>query len=154
MKQSKGLNVLVDLVKAEAKKLRLNSTQEQKDRLSYNSLSALSPQYCIYGQMTGNCYSKEALGLIRKCALRVYDTTKQCSLYDITLRQLNGKPKDFENSLDRKGEYHSPIEIFIAKMTFSDNYDDRENNKTLINYLKGKIDKLEFHFHKKRTHFW
>ena len=142
---TKNLKVLVELVIDEAKKLREYATQDERDSLNFDTLLPTNQASCIYGQMTGYCYSREALNLIRKCALRVYDTKK----YDLnanSVKHLNGEPKNLEVPDARCGLYHSPIEVFIIVMAEHDNPNYQNNNKVLIDYLKGKTDTLEFNF--------
>lgn len=146
---NKYLKELVELVKDEAKKLRKHATQDQKDSLNYYNLDVTSPSFCVYGQMTGYCYSREALDLIRKCAVRVYNTEGKELTNPIHLKHLNGAPKDFESAGDRTDVYHSPIEMFIVTMEYSDNPDFKHNNQILIDYITGDSDSLEFSFKRK-----
>lgn len=119
--------ILVDLVKKEAKAIKENATEKEIDNLDFDELRPANTQRCIYGQMTGDCYSLRANDLIVKCAKRVYETTggiNKCNIH-----KLNGKPFLLDNSQLRTQKYHSPIELFILF--------DEKNNKMLIDYLKG-----------------
>lgn len=58
---------LKELVVDEALKLRKYATKEEKERLDFETMICTETG-CIYGQMTGNCYSERALLLKSKCA--------------------------------------------------------------------------------------
>jgi len=123
---------LIKLVKQEAKNIKENATPREIKKLNIEWLDPADVEQCIYGQMTGSCYSKRANKLIVKCATKVYKAIGSQPLEDV---ELNGKPKLV---LDRSEEYHSPIEIFIYHHGYEKGSIDREGNiKRLINYLKG-----------------
>ena len=122
--------ILTKLVIKEAKALKKNATKAERSRLNFASLNPEQSYFCIYGQLTGDCWSIRATKLIRECAERVYvqhgsDPLDEC--------ELNGKPTP---TTDR--EYFSPIECFIY---FKKNKRNG-NNKNLIDYLSGKSKKL------------
>lgn len=121
------------LVIEEATQLKQFATLDELDDLSFENLDPLNPGRCIYGQMTGDCFSTRAKKLIKKCAKRVYKSNENERLRDF---ELNGKPKG-ERSL-QYSDYFSPIEVFIAQK------DNKKNTKRLIDFLKGKTDTLIF----------
>ena len=88
--------------------------------------------------MTGDCKSTRAYSLIRKCAVRVYNS----SPYFIFNGDLNGKPKKVDPKL-RLNSYVSPIEKFLHeyKPTIS-----KESTKIrkLIAFLKDETKTLTF----------
>lgn len=145
---TKDLRQLVLLVITEAMNLREHATREQKDELNFVELRPSQAEHCIYGQMTGHCYSREALDLIRKCALKVYNTHGK-ELRPSAIKNLNGVPRDFSYAQDRNAVYHSPIELFILIMNESENLNYLKNNKILIDYIKGYTDELVFNFTRK-----
>ena len=120
------------LVIDEAKNLRKHTTVEEKEKLDFGNLDASLSDNCIYGQLTGNCFSDRASELIMKCAKRVYINKESEGLADQNI--LNGKPKKPRN-LFFGINYWSPIEIFIAKVQRSS---DSTLNERLLNYIKGK----------------
>ena len=135
MKRSKKeLKKLFSLVKNEAKKLKKKATSKELDKLSFTELDPVDFYKCIYGQITGDCFSGRAIELIEGCCKRVYanDTDKDVDEYI-----LNGKPKKSDRT-----QYWSPIEVFIATKENQEN----GNNKMLVRYLKGKEEKLRFVF--------
>jgi hypothetical protein len=127
---------LAKLVVKEATKLRKEATESELGNLSIH-LSNLDPDKrsrCIYGQMTGDCFSKRANKLIVKCAERVYSIDKDGigSLFDNA--KLNGKPKKTKK---RIGKYFSPIEMYIYLSN------SNKGKKALLQYIKGIKDTLE-----------
>jgi hypothetical protein len=127
---------LAKLVVKEATKLRQKATKEELNNLSVdlNDLRADNRDGCIYGQMTGDCFSKRANKLIVKCAERVYsiDKERSGSLFDDA--KLNGKPKKTKK---RIGKYFSPIEMYIYLSN------SKKGKKALLQYIKGIKDTLE-----------
>ena len=128
--------ILVTLVKKEAQKLKKNLTNGEINNLSFENLNSQSRHQCIYGLASGNCYSERAGNLILKCCEKMY--AKE-TMEDILEVKINGKPTE-EIISNREFNHFSPIEIFIS---FPEN-DTNGNNELIINYLKGKTDKLIF----------
>lgn len=120
---------LCSLVEMETKKLKEHATKKELRRLNLKRLAPSSTVSCIYGQMTGSCYSERAHELITKCAPKMYDG----SLDDF---KLNGKPTAGEERKRLTCARYSPIEIFIANCL-------PEDRQTIINFLKGKTESLE-----------
>lgn len=116
------------LVIDEAKALKKHAMKYEKDRLDFVRLEATSTYRCIYGQMTGWCYSERAVELIEKCAKRVYVAERGVSM--TTESHLNGSPKTAH-----RDEYWSPIEVFIGK-------EDEGANEKLVKFIKGEIKSL------------
>jgi hypothetical protein len=127
---------LAKLVVKEATKLRKEATESELGNLSIH-LSLLNPDSrsrCIYGQMTGDCFSKRANKLIVKCAERVYSIDKDGSGSLFDNAKLNGKPKKTKK---RIGKYFSPIEMYIYLSN------SKKGKKALLQYIKGIKDTLE-----------
>lgn len=127
---------LVSLVKKEASKLKQKATKDEIKMLTFNDLDPQSRIQCIYGQLSGDCFSSRAHSLIKGCAERVYEKRSCASIHE---SELNGKAK-LDSDGDRKGNWFSPIECFIH---FPDNKTNG-NNKRLIDYLKGETKRLTF----------
>ncbi len=121
---------LIELVIAEAKYLRENATKE-KDNLVFKHLNPLATDSCIYGQMTGDCFSDRAVELIVNACERVYKPIHKPHIID---GKLNGKPY-----AESRFDFWSPIEVFIFKSN-----NRKENNKRLIDYIKGETEALIF----------
>jgi hypothetical protein len=124
-----------ELAIKEAKKLRKFAKPKEIERLNEFKLNPNNTTQCIYGQMTGDCYSDRSFELIKKCAERVYKPTKSADYSD---SRLNGTPHDLEYSFNRRYEYHSPIEILIFEKNMG--YDA---GVKILKYLKGETKKLE-----------
>ena len=125
-------SILSKLAKKEARELKKKATREELDQLDFRSLGPASASRCIYGQMTGDCFSDRASRLIHQCAERVYDVREKGMAH----AALNGKPKEDRQMF----RYYSPIEIFIHNMQNREN----GNNEILVDYLKGKTKTLKF----------
>lgn len=130
---------LETLVKQEATNLRNNATSEEKANLNFSSLIPDWKDSCIYGQMTGNCYSFRAIALIKASCPHVYKSNN--AGLDIEMADLNGSPMN-----EHRTDYWSPIELFIYDNRFAVNV---QNNKRLIEYIKGETDELKFSYERK-----
>src|SRR5690349_22682986 len=98
------------LVVDEAKKLKQYATSEEKAALDFQTFNPENAYMCIYGQLTGNCYSTRASELIVQCAKRVY--VAEDNLEPRECKKLNGKPKAGSRGFGYT-KYWSPIEKFI-----------------------------------------
>lgn len=141
MKTDEFKSTLIPLVKQEAENIKLNATKREINRLKIKSLDPANIEQCIYGQMTGSCYSKRANQLVRKCATKVYKPMGNTNpLGDVVLSDDKVKV-----AIQRESEYHSPIEIFIYHFGYCDGtlrIDKTGNIKKIINYLKGETKTL------------
>ena len=126
------LQTMKRLATEEAKKLKKFATKEELGKLDFVFFDPGSPEFCIYGQMTGNCYSARANELIRKCCKRVYSPINK-NLKVVSESKLNGAP--YVLTQDRQTEYHSPIEVLVFK--------DEDCAAKLIPYLKGESKTLK-----------
>jgi len=125
---------LKELVKEEAKKLRKHATREELYKLNFGNLVPSSQFSCIYGQLTGNCFSNRATDLIEECCDRVYERSSEITDSAMNSAILGKSPKRLQRYL-----YFSPIEIFIHRPE-----NKTTNNAHLIAYLKGETRKLNF----------
>jgi predicted NAD-dependent protein-ADP-ribosyltransferase YbiA (DUF1768 family) len=105
---------LKKLVIKEAKNIKKFATKEEIDKLLADSVAPTSTNMCIYGQMTGNCYSQRALELLDLCA----------------------KHSDDDNFSDAILREFSPIECAI--MGHSDCINP------LVDFIKGKTKKFNY----------
>lgn len=124
------------LVIEEATALRKHATKEERSNLNFENLNPDSQRRCIYGQMTGDCFSERAKKLIEKSCRRVYSTNGK-----FADAKLNGSPVGKYRATNggrlfgQNTDYWSPIELFISKAT------SRMNQK-LIQFIKGEIKSL------------
>jgi len=121
------------LVIKEATKLRDMITPNEADRLKFGWLDSRQATKCIYGQLTGGCFSVRATDLIKACASRVYKNDSGNK--DLRDSKLNGSPIKG----DRR-DFWSPIEVFISQNV--NKYSD--NNERLVQFIKKEIDELIF----------
>lgn len=127
--------ILIEQVVLEATALKKNATPEERGNLSFATLSPYSPFDCIYGQMTGDCWSIRAEVLIRACAQRAYKPKGS----GVDNPELNGSPEGARRNKDYLQPYYfSPIEVFIV----SNLRGDENENAKLIAYLKGETETL------------
>lgn len=123
MKKSEFLT----LVKEEATHLRKKATNAEKRRLSYESLLPCHADFCLYGLMTGNCFSKRARRLTPKTLLFVGESSMGT----------NDKfPHDtFTTLKPQAGLQFTPIEVYLLIKG--------SKSKKLINYIKGETETFE-----------
>ena len=121
-------------VKQEAILLRNHATQEQLDNINLDNLNGLSAEFCIYGQMTGNCYNEEATRLFSQCAAPF----KKGIYSDFS----GGEPPektatcfDDEGKVRKEGN-HSAIEYYISLP------ENEYKLQGLTDFLQKKTDKL------------
>ena len=126
-------SVMHQLVKDEAKKLKELASKTEIQNLNFEELRPNSAGSCVYGQMTGNCYTTRAEDLIKQCCTRVYERESWCQ--DIKDSKVNGSPKKLE-----RGSFWSPIEVFIDTKINQTN----GNNERLVKYLKDETQTLDF----------
>jgi|GEM_PF-1640369 len=134
-------------VRKEARMLKQSATEEELSRLSLNDLQPDFGGYCIYGQMTGSCFSMRASELIFKCCPRFFNGRRFDDFKldaQIAMQSANGATikgvktvKDFYEHRICFGDewYFSVIESYIMIPA--------AKNAELIAYLKGETDTLE-----------
>lgn len=125
--------LMKQLVVEEATKLRKHATKKELQNLDFKNLDSDSTQRCIYGQMTGNCFSERTRDLMNKSCKRVYKTSDWASIRE---SKINGELN--ENII--RNDFWSPIEVFIDQPRNKEN----GNNELLVKFLKGEINELNF----------
>jgi hypothetical protein len=115
---------LKQLVIAEAYVLREHPTQEERRRLNFDLLKAGDVHSCIYGQMTGSCFSVRADELILLCAIP----------YSTDLLRYNPNISPFSKVYGRLMSTFTALEFYIAQPD--------AQNATLIQFLRGERDSL------------
>lgn len=142
----------IEDVKAEAKALREHATKKELDKLDVDEFDPRHHSNCIYGLMTGSCFSSRASTLIFACCQRYFadviedkeDGYEICS-HDLSdaLKFANGNKIEGIDSLeefhkevrDEKSQMHySTIEAYISILN--------ARNADLIAYLRGETDEL------------
>lgn len=129
-------------VRKEAEALRIHATKEERERLDIDNLDPSAISSCIYGLMTGGCFSNRAATLINKCCVRYFtgevlpDPTYDHIDMARVQRSVNGKKvSGFIKSRTSIGKPHySAIEAYILL--------PEANNANLIAYLRGETDTL------------
>lgn len=114
---------LKQLVINEATNLKKYASAEERARLDFGQLDGSHSSLCVYGQMTRNCYSFEAIKLLDLC------TKPYSKDLEDKIPAIYGNFNPFFGRRD-----FSPIEYYICQR--------KAKNKTLINFLKGETETL------------
>lgn len=111
---------LPQLVIDEANKLLQHATLEERLKLNVKIINGSDQVKCIYGMMTGWCFSDRAGELISLCDV-------QYSVYLLDFL----KPS-FERPIDSFQRAYTAIEFFIAHKAW------KHNAPILVEYLRGE----------------
>jgi hypothetical protein len=116
--------------------LKEHATQEEKLLLDFAEFDFNHPRQCIYGQLTGACYSLRAKELMDKCCIRVMDLKGGVDEIENVLISddefvINGPNtgQGWEGS-DRSYAHLSALEGYICTKG--------AKNKEIIAYIKGE----------------
>lgn len=117
---------LKKLVLQEIDNLKIHATQDEIAKLDFTTFKPFKADRCIYGQMTGSCFSDRATSLLNLCAVPYSYYT---SSYERYLREpdFRRKPGDWQRGF-------SALEFYVDSI-----YD---GNEQIIAYLKGEIQTL------------
>lgn len=128
----------------EAIALRKHATKEERGRLDFSKLRVMSQWECIYGQITGDCFSRRAAELIALCCTRYFHSgaVRHGNYMGQVIDNANGTKKPIDFISTRSGnalgyKYYSAIEAYI---TLPD-----AKNKNLIAYLRGEAETLNLY---------
>lgn len=108
---------LKKLVVKEVLNLRKYATKKEIEKLDLNTLNPEKSNFCIYGQMTGSCFSERAYTLLNKC-------TEPYSTYLSIMDNKSTEKKFYDSSRD-----WSPLEFYI--------FQPGANIKLLIKLIKS-----------------
>lgn len=134
---------LVADVITEANNIRQHATPEEVNNLSFDDLNPYHIRKCIYGQMTGYCYSERAAELIEKCTPRYFEHGIIPIFSGIKINMarvvenINGvKVDNFVAERTTSSFCHfSAIEAYILL--------DNAQNENLISLIKGNTQTAE-----------
>lgn len=119
---------LKELVIEEAKNLKKHASKEELNKLDFSKLNPDHEDNCIYGQMTGCCWSNRTISLLNKCTVPF--SHHLINYFSPLKDRFTYSPFQEE----RSGVDFSPIEFYICK--------PKSKNETLIKYLKGELEEL------------
>lgn len=122
------------LATEEAIKLKQHATKQEILSLDASEIDPTDENLCIYGQMTGDCYSDRATDLIINCCPRVYEAGQDMGGIDKS-GKLNGQPFAVQN---RCFAYHSAIEMVILE-----DYGGKDAQQKIVAFLKDETQTLE-----------
>jgi len=118
---TKEFQTVLEAAIPEIIRLREMATSEEIQKLSMMDLEPLSEKDCIYGQMTGHCFSVRANHLIRNCAVKGFGT-------------LTGYLQENVSPRHQATHGYSALEVLIVNWP--------RYNTAIIRYLKGETDTL------------
>jgi hypothetical protein len=126
---------LKDDVRKEAEALRVHATKEELNKLDFENLDYSDRTRCIYGQMTGNCFSLRSAELINNCAITHFEDLPDA--VDEITDYVKEKEKYF---LDKRTDpwvpaTYSAIEAYICF--------PEARNANLISFLREETETLE-----------
>jgi hypothetical protein len=121
-------------VRKEAEALRVHATKEELGRLDFEQLQPSHEDQCIFGLMTGNCYSKRAAELINICAISHFDLLPD-SIDEVGEFKVDKEEDFIATRIHQRGTTFSAIEAYICL--------PEAHNENLIAFLKGETDNLE-----------
>jgi hypothetical protein len=128
---------LKDDVRKEAEALRVHATKEELSKLDFENLDYSDKKRCIYGLMTGDCFSLRSAMLIDKCACTHFDLITE-SVDEISAFVMD-KPSDFVDKRSCGSVFSSytfsAIEQYICL--------PEAKNANLIAFLRGETETLE-----------
>ncbi len=125
--------IFIKHVISEIEALRIHASSEQKAKLDFDSFEPMSGEQCIYGQMTGDCFSAEAAKLIKKCSSKLVTF----NTYLKELSDLESYPKIEATEITRDNtEYYTLLEQFITMLEYN------KYNQNILSYIKGTSRKL------------
>jgi len=137
-------------VKHEIEQLKIHASNREKNNLDFRAFDPVVPTQCIYGQMTGACYSKRAkelmdLSCIRLMNIRLGYLTDKFDGYEDEKFLTNGKYQSNltwrDEELDSWGRYSRKFEHLSALEGYILLSDAK--NRQIISYIKGEIESLE-----------
>lgn len=122
---------LVSEVIKEAKLIKQYATAAEISKLDVFQLDHQDPDYCIYGQMTGNCFNQRANELLHLCAKPFAGNIDP--LGDRIILAEKGRNFADPNVVNyMANRYFSAIEVYIG-------FPDAQLGE-LIDFIQGKTD--------------
>ncbi|MEK6879624.1 MAG: hypothetical protein AABY22_08460 [Nanoarchaeota archaeon] len=129
---------LKELVIQEANNLKKYAAKIEIERLDFEILNPSSYSKCIYGQLTGDCFSQRAENLIKSCCTKIYKNSYTVGSLS-NLKEIHDDIETIKRDMFYNSHW-SPIEVFIYKPANQKN----GNNEQLVKFIKGEIPELKF----------
>lgn len=122
------VNDFLRLVREELDLIKANATKEEISRLDFDTFNYENRGQCIYGQMTGNCFSKRASEIMGK----------KISTLDTDLPKNN--PNFNFDHFDPDKSLGVPLRYtYLEQYLF---WSSSLVHSKIISYLKGEIDDI------------
>lgn len=128
-----GSKEYLDTVMQEIEGIKKYATKEQIEKLNLDTFEPEGISTCIYGQMTGSCFSPQTTALIKQINIPLYVT----DIVDGYDRKDNSK---IEVGVPREAVNNDSTDSFTLLEHFISKY--RSNNRNILLYLKGEIPEL------------
>jgi hypothetical protein len=127
-------------VHTEAAAIRVAATIEERSRLNIDTFQPTHMEHCIYGQMTGDCFSHRAVALMDKCCVQYFsDMVDESELDDVDFAFFN------DNVVEKAADY-SPIDSGIYRyFSAIEAYITLPEAKVaeLMQFIKGEVEEFE-----------
>jgi hypothetical protein len=136
-------------VRKEAEALRIHATKEELSKLNMKNLAPRYYDQCVYGLISGDCFSVRASDLIFNCCPRFFKANDNHGRHLVSevpkgrfIEFVNGQKIADVNTADdlhfhraECGSHFSAIEAYILL--------PEANNANLIAFLRGETETLE-----------
>ena len=128
-----NIDIFYSELEREIQFLKDNLTDEEKGRLDFDALVPEDPSFCVYGQATGECFSKRAGELIVSLdPIVMYEGVGSYGFVDVV------NAKQFRAAKLRLIDQYisfTALELFIV------NSRDGDNEK-IIQFIKGELNEM------------
>lgn len=128
----------IRIVLHEINHLKRHITEEQKANLNENTFEHTCAINCIYGQLTGYCFSADANELFKK----VFDEVKGYLFNNkdiLDFEDLSFKPIKTSEDQNRVSWGFTPLEVYLYIV-------DRDTHMKIIKFLKGESNHLKLDY--------
>lgn len=126
----------IRVVISEIVNVKRYATEKEKNGLIYNKFHPRFSWKCIYGLITGDCFSKETSTLINKCVdFGVYVPSSNASHVGIFNFVLIKVKRFFRFKCKRN--YYTPLENFISLIGY------RKYTRNIFKFIKGETKTLQ-----------
>lgn len=110
-------------VKKELRTIKRRATPQEKSQLDLSTFNFDDGDHCIYGQMTGDCYSNRAKHLMPKSYSQIFQPS--AGVTDLNQRV------NYKHLATKKGKSFTALEIYL--------FDNKSDHAKIIAYIKGEI---------------
>lgn len=128
-------------VRHEIEMLREHATDREKSNLDFSEFNPSYSSTCIYGQMTGQCYSVRAEELMDLSCVRIFDRNPSGKKPLVKILDfVNG---EYEKSKIWKGRNKRDFDYKFISALEGYIFATDAKNAEIIQYIKGETNSLE-----------